>query len=149
MMRFILTTALAATLTYGLSSLIPASIATASELDNETGVTNSKLQGTLVLRVDTRTHETSFAQTPQAVPSGKAAKSLSKAVKFAKVPAHKMKSELDQDGGASSWYFYQPYNYNYYRPHCYWYGNYYAPYYTYSYGYYNYYYYSSWWSYGY
>lgn len=137
MKRFILAAAAAATMTFSLSAF-------AGELDNEAGVTNSKLQGTLVLRVDTRNNQTSFAQSPAAMPSVKAAKALTKSAKFAAVPSQKIKSELDQDGGASSWYFYQPYGYNYYRPNCYWYGYNYAPYYTYTYGYYNYYYYGSW-----
>ena len=47
---------------------------------------------------------------------------------------------LDQDGGASSWYFYTGYNYYSYLN---WYGCWYAPYYTYNYGYYTYYYYSN------
>jgi hypothetical protein len=138
MMRFIL----AATL------LLTGAMAFAGELDNEAAITNKELKGTVVLRVDSRTHEASYVQTATPLSSQQEAKALAKSAKFAKVPAQKMKSELDQDGGASSWYFYQPYAYNYYQPNCYYYGYYYQPYYTYSYGYYNYYYYNSWWSYG-
>lgn len=139
MMRFILSAALV----LGLGSA-----AVANELDNESGVTNQELQGTLVLRVNTVTNEASFVKTDAAMGSEAEAKAFSQTAEFAKLPASKIKSELDHDGGASSWYFYYPqYNYNYYNPYCNWYGNYYNPYYQYNYGYYNYYYYGSYWSY--
>ncbi|HEY8269241.1 MAG TPA: hypothetical protein VIG33_00010 [Pseudobdellovibrionaceae bacterium] len=141
MMRLIISAALI----FGMGSL-----ATAGELDNESGVTNKELQGTIVLRVNTVTNETSFVKTEAAMSSEADAKAFAQAAEFAKVPEAKMKSELDHDGGASSWYFYSPYsqyNYNYYQPSCNWYGNSYNPYYQYNYGYYNYYYYGSCWSY--
>jgi len=137
MLRFILSAALV----LGLGST-----ALASELDNETGVTNKELQGTLVLRVNTLTKETTFVKTDAAMTSEADAKAFAADANFAPVPAANVKSELDQDGGASSWYFYYPQN-SYYTPACNWYGNYYNPYYTYNYGYYNYYYYGSCWSY--
>ncbi|MGZ3743048.1 MAG: hypothetical protein ACXWRE_00185 [Pseudobdellovibrionaceae bacterium] len=137
---------ISAALIFGMSSF-----ATAGELDNESGVTNKELQGTIVLRVNTVTNETSFVKTEANMASEADAKAFAEKAEFAKVPAAKMKSELDHDGGASSWYFYSPYNqyYNnyYYQPYCNWYGNYYNPYYQYNYGYYNYYYYGSCWSY--
>lgn len=136
---------ISAALTFGIGSF-----AIAGELDNESGVTNQELQGTIVLRVNTLTKETSFVKTEAAMASAADAKAFAQAADFAKVPASKMKSELDQDGGASSWYFYSPYSYNnssYYQPYCNWYGNSYNPYYQYNYGYYNYYYYGSCWSY--
>jgi len=136
-MRFILSAALV---------LGMGSVAMAGELDNESGVTNKELQGTLVLRVNTLTNESSFVKTDVAMTSEADAKAFAAAAAFTAVPASNLKSELDQDGGTSSWYFYYP-NYNYYTPVCNWYGNYYNPYYTYNYGYYNYYYYGSYWSY--
>lgn len=139
MMRFILSAALV---------LGMGSIATASELDNESGVTNKELQGTMVLRVDTRTGEATFTQTQTAMASETEANAFAQTAAFAAVPAANLKSELDSDGGASSWYFYNPYrSYGYYNPYCNYYGNYYNPYYQYNYGYYNYYYYGSGWSY--
>lgn len=148
MMRFILTAVLA----------LGATSAFAGELDNESGVTNSKqLTGTLVLRVDTRTKESAIVKMDKALGSEAEAKALAKTGNFAKVPANKVRSELDQDGGASSWYFYcnynngyggSPYGYPYYTPVCNYYGNSYNPYYSYNNGNYNYYYYGSYWSYG-
>lgn len=150
MMRLILAAALA----MGMSSF-----AVAGELDNESSVTNKELQGTLVLRVDTRTNEASYVQSAAAVTSPTEAQALVQNAEFSPVPESNVKSELDKDGGSSSWYFYNPYrNYGYgygygwgwntgYRPPCNWYGNYYNPCYSYNYGYYNYYYYSPCWSY--
>ncbi|RYZ79836.1 MAG: hypothetical protein EOP04_27030 [Proteobacteria bacterium] len=135
MMRFILTAVLA----------LGATSAFAGELDNESGVTNKQLSGTLVLRVDTRTQESAFVKLDKGLNSEAEAKSLAQSAKFNKV---QVRSELDQDGGASSWYFYSPYQYPYYTPVCNYYGNSYNPYYSYNYGYYNYYYYGSYWSYG-
>ncbi len=137
MMRLILS----ATLLLGMGSF-----ATAGELDNESGVTNKELQGTMVLRVNSLTKEASFVKTEATMSSEADAKAFAQAAEFTKIPTAKIKSELDNDGGASSWYFYYP-QYNSYQPTCNWYGNYYSPYYYYSYGYYNYYYYGSCWSY--
>ncbi len=138
MIRFILTAALALGLT---------SAAVANELDNENGVTNKELTGTLVLRVDTRSNEAAYVKTDSVMASESDAIELARVATFSKVPAENIKSELDKDGGASSWYFYYPYyGYPYYSG-CNWYGNYYNPYYSYNYGYYNYYYYGSYWSY--
>ena len=134
-MRFILTAVLA----------LGATSAFAGELDNESGVTNKQLSGTLVLRVDTRTQESAFVKLDKGLNSESEAKALAQSAKFSKV---QVRSELDQDGGASSWYFYSPYQYPYYTPVCNYYGNSYNPYYSYNYGYYNYYYYGSYWSYG-
>lgn len=138
MMRFILSAALV----LGLGS-----VALAGELDNESGVTNKELQGTLVLRVNTVTHEAAYVKTEAGMVSQAAAQAFAQTANFAAVPAANIKSELDQEGGASSWYFYYPQQYGYYQPTCNWYGNYYNPYYAYNYGYYNYYYYGSYWSY--
>jgi hypothetical protein len=147
MMRFILSAALVLGMTLSMT-LSMVSFATAGELDNESEVTNQELQGTMVLRVNTLTKEASFVKTETAMISEAAAKAFAHTAEFAKVPAPKMKSELDNDGGASSWYFYNPYQqYNYYQPSCNWYGNNYNPYYQYNYGSYNYYYYGSCWSY--
>jgi hypothetical protein len=142
MMRFILAAGLA--LGMGVA-------AHAGELDNEAGVTNKQLTGTLVLRVDSRTHQSSFVKSANGLRSESEAKALAHSAKFTAVPAGKIKSELDQEGGASSWYFYSPYQYPYYtptyQPACNWYGNSYNPYYSYNYGNYNYYYYGYSWSY--
>lgn len=139
MMRFILSAALA----FGMSSF-----AVAGELDNESGVTNKELQGTMVLRVDTRTGQATYIQTEKAMASEADAQAFAQTAAFSPVAANNLKTELDADGGASSWYFYNPYrSYGYYNPYCNWYGNYYYPYYQYNYGYYNYYYYGSCWSY--
>lgn len=145
MMRLILLAALA----IGMGS-----VALANELDNEAGVTNKELKGTLVLRIDTRSGDASYTQTEALMNSKAEAKALVQEARFAKVPASRMKSELDGDGGASSWYFYNQYpgygyggGYGGYNPYCNWYGNSYNPYYQYNYGYYNYYYYGGWGSY--
>lgn len=139
MMRFVFSLTLALSL---------GSFALAGELDNESGITNKELQGTLILRVDTRTGEATYVKTEAAMGSEAEAKAFAQTAAFAAVPATNMKSELDHEGGASSWYFYNPYPYyGYYNPYCNWYGNYYNPYYSYNYGYYNYYYYGSCWSY--
>ena len=70
--------------------------------------------------------------------------------KFSAVPQEKVRSELDREAGASSWYWYYPgYSYGYGYGYGYYYGgNCYNPWYSYGYGYYNYYYYnrySYWW----
>lgn len=116
------------------------STAIASELDNEGSVTNQGLQGTVVIRVDSRDGSVAMAQA-QAVPAdSREAKALSQVASFRKVGTGNLRSELDQDAGASSWYWhYNPYSYS----HLGWYGYNYRPYYTYSYSYYSYYYYSS------
>lgn len=139
MIRFIL----GAILALGMSS-----VAIANELDNESGVTNKELTGTLVLRVDSRTNEASYVKTDAVMTSEAVAVEFIKTADFKNVPVANMKAELDKDGGSSSWYFYYaPYSYPYYTPMCNWYGSYYNPYYSYGYGYYNYYYYGSYWSY--
>jgi hypothetical protein len=111
------------------------------ELDQDNA--NQALQGTVVLRVDQRTGEMSMIQTDQVVENAAEAQKLSEG-EFTTVPAEKIKSELDREAGASSWYWYNPgysygygYNYGYYS-----YGNCYNPWYSYSYGYYSYYYYN-------
>lgn len=136
MMRFIL----AAMIALGTSSF-----AFAGELDNDANATNKQqLQGTMVLRVDSRDNSSTYVKTDSVVSTETDAKTLATAASFQPVPAANMKSELDKDGGVSSWYFYNPYYYGggYYRPSCNWYGNYYSPFYYYTYSYYSYYYYS-------
>lgn len=114
----------------------------AGELDNESSVTNQSMNGTVVIRVDTRNNETSVLATDKAVASDAQAQVLAQTGSFQSVPAAHVKNELDQDGGASSWYFYSGYNYYSYM---YWYGSWYTPCYSYSYSYYRYYYYSNYW----
>ncbi len=113
----------------------------AGELDNESSVTNQAMNGTVVVRVDSRNNQTSVMTSAAAVRAGNEAQNLVETGSFKAVGSKNVKSELDQDGGASSWYFYNGYN-NYYG--CVnWYGNWYRPYYTYNYSYYSYYYYSN------
>lgn len=113
----------------------------AGELDNESSVTNQAMNGTVVVRVDARNNQTSVMTSDAAVRAGNEAQNLVETGSFKAVGSKNVKSELDQDGGASSWYFYNGYN-NYYG--CVnWYGNWYRPYYTYNYSYYRYYYYSN------
>lgn len=135
MKRFLL----AAILTLGAGSF-----AFAGELDNESSVTNQSMNGTVVIRVDTRNNQTSVLTTNKPVANESDAHSLVESGSFQSVPAANVKSELDQDGGASSWYFYNGYN-NYYYSYMYWYGSWYTPCHSYNYGYYRYYYYSNYW----
>ncbi|MFZ4404709.1 MAG: hypothetical protein ACOYOK_11460 [Pseudobdellovibrionaceae bacterium] len=116
-------------------------LASANELDNESTVTNQQnIEGTLVIRVDQRTQAAEVLQTNQALLTKDQAQALTQSSEFTKVASANIKSELDQDAGRSSWYFYRGYNRNYYN-NCNWYGRWYQPYYTYNYGHYNYYYY--------
>lgn len=120
-----------------------ATSAFAGELDNEASVTNQQIQGTVVVRVDQRTHQVAAFKTSAVMESPSQAQALVNN-DFQPLASNQVRSELDNDGGASSWYFYVGYNYyNYVN----WYGCWYAPYYTYNYGYYSYYYYSNyyWW----
>ncbi|CAE78432.1 hypothetical protein predicted by Glimmer/Critica [Bdellovibrio bacteriovorus HD100] len=110
----------------------------AGELDNESSVTNQSMNGTVVIRVDNRNNQTAVLATEQAVTSDAQAQVLAQTGSFDQ--SANVRNELDQDGGASSWYFYSGYNYYSY---VYWYGNWYTPCYTYNYGYYSYYYYSN------
>jgi hypothetical protein len=117
------------------------SVAGAGELDHERGSTNQHLQGTVVLRVDKRTNKMDYVSSSSQMTTKSQAQKFAKGASYKKIPAGKMKSELDRDGGTSSWYFYGGYYNNSYYP-CYnWYGYSYYPYYSYNYGYYNYYYY--------
>lgn len=142
MKRFLL----AAAFTLGASSF-----AFAGELDDESSVTNQSMNGTVVIRVDTRNSQTSVLTTSKPLTSDTEAHSLVETGSFKNVPATNVKKELDQDGGASSWYFYNGYNghngyNNYSYGYMYWYGSWYSPCHSYSYGYYQYYYYSNhWW----
>lgn len=119
-----------------------AGTAFAGELDNESSVTNQAMNGTVVVRVDNRTNQTAVLASATAVNSDTQAQVLAQTGSFQDVSATNVRNELDQDGGASSWYFYSGYNYHSYM---YWYGSWYRPCYTYNYGYYSYYYYSNYW----
>ncbi|MGZ3768839.1 MAG: hypothetical protein ACXVCP_05040 [Bdellovibrio sp.] len=119
------------------------SFAFAGELDNESSVTNQSMNGTVVVRVDTRNNQTAILATSKPVASNSEAQSLIEKGNFKKVPAANVKSELDQDGAASSWYYYN--GYGSYYSYMYWYGSWYSPCYSYNYGYYRYYYYSNYW----
>jgi hypothetical protein len=113
----------------------------AGELDNESSITNQSMNGTVVIRVDSRSNKTSVLSSQQVVANDSEAKALVQEGSFKEVPAANLKKELDQDGGASSWYFYGGYS-PYYSYNMYWYGSWYTPCYSYNYNYYNYYYYS-------
>lgn len=101
-----------------------------------------EFKGALVLRVDKRDNSVSMASTEGKLATKDDAKAFAKNTKFAALPKDKVqRSELDQETGSSSWYwYYGGYNYNYLN----WYGQYYQPFYTYNYSYYNYYYYTGW-----
>lgn len=133
---------MSAVLTLGFASSV-----FAGELDNESSVTNQQLQGTLVIRVDQRTNQAAALKTDAVVTTPNQAKALAAQGQFKNLPSDKVRTELDQDGGASSWYYYPNYYYNnnYYYNQTYWYGSWYAPCYSYNYNYYSYYYYSSYW----
>ncbi len=128
---------LAAILALGFSTTV-----VANELDNESSVTNKQLTGTIVVRVDNRTKKVAALKTSELI-SEKEAQEIALSGDFKDASAN-VKSELDQDGGASSWYFYYGYNSNYYCNMNY-YGNWYRPTYYYNYSYYSYYYYGNYW----
>jgi hypothetical protein len=118
----------------------------AGELDNDSAIANQQIPGTVVIRVNTRTKEVSALHTNAIMKNEVEAQALT-SEKFEALPADKVRTELDNDGGASSWYYYNScgyygcgYNYNYVN----WYGSWYQPCYYYNYGYYNYYYYGGW-----
>lgn len=119
----------------------------AGELDNETSVTNSQMQGTLVIRVDQRNQQAAALKTDAVVTNANQAQALATNGQFKTLPADKVRTELDHDGGASSWYYFPSYGYGggYYYNYAYWYGSWYQPCYTYNYNYYSYYYYNSYW----
>lgn len=116
----------------------------ADELDDERSVSNQELQGTVIVRVDIRDNSAAYLKSETKLASEDEAKKIITSAEFLAMDSSNNKSELDRDGGSSSWYFYNNYNYNYYM---YWYGSYYNPIYTYNYGYYQYYYYcrNRWW----
>jgi hypothetical protein len=127
----------------------------ANELDNENLVTNVRAEdavGTVVLRVDNVTNETFVHKTDAVIPTDTRAQAV-QAGEFLPLPASSVKSELDQDGGASSWYFYYGSSYGrgyydgyrdgyragYSAPYYYSYGYSYRPVYSWNYGRYSYY----------
>lgn len=124
-------------------ALAAGSTAIAGELDNESSVTNQSMNGTVVVRVDTRNNQAAILTTETPVANNSQAQQLAHDGQFKKVSSKNIKNELDNDGGASSWYFYG--GSSYYYSSMYWYGNWYRPCYSYNYNYYNYYYYSNYW----
>ncbi|MGZ3775372.1 MAG: hypothetical protein ACXVCY_14520 [Pseudobdellovibrionaceae bacterium] len=130
---------LAAVLTLGAGSF-----SFAGELDNESSITNQSMNGTVVIRVDTRNNQASILTSNKPMTNDAEAHAFVEAGSFQNVPAAHLKNELDQDGGASSWYYYHGYN-SYYYGSMYWYGSWYTPCHQYYYGYYRYYYYSNYW----
>lgn len=120
-----------------LGALLVSSWSMAGELDQDQ--TNQGLNGTVVVRVDSRTQDVSVLKTDAIVQNTQEAVALTTADSFLAAPAQNIKSELDQESGSSSWYWYCGYR----QPtYLYWYGYTYYPTYTYSYSYYTYYYYS-------
>lgn len=87
-------------------------VANASELDNEKSVTNvaPSFAGTVVLRVSHEDKSTAILRSENITRTEKEAHSVAKAEasNFEMLPAEKVLSELDRDGGRSSWYFYWP-----------------------------------------
>lgn len=133
------------------SLLMSASFASARELDNDSAYANQQsLKGTVVVRVKQDDKSVAYLKTSKVPGSESEAKVMAQNKNYRALPAQNLRSELDQDGGVSSWYWYPGYNYNYYSySSLYWYGNSYQPCYYYTYGGYSYYYYSSyrygWW----
>lgn len=126
-------------------ALLVTAPAFAGELDNDYLVANQELNETVVIRVDERDSSVSILKSADSVLSEDQAQALAHGG-FSAVESSKVRSELDQDSGASSWYVYW-YRYGYTPYYCYQ-GATYYPYYTYRYGYYSYYYYgsySAWW----
>jgi hypothetical protein len=112
-----------------------ATVAQASELDNEDAVKNAQrlaknLPQTLVVRKDAMgnvsvLHSKDLLQEGASIDESK----------FIDLKDADGRRELDGDSSSSGWYFYWNYNYNYYYP-TYYYGNYYyyyQQYYSYSY----------------
>jgi hypothetical protein len=115
-------------------------IAGPDELDRNP--VNQAIQGTVVLRMDQRDGAISMVQLDEVIATESQAQQIV-TNEFQVVPQDKVRSELDREAGASSWYWYYPgYSYGYNNAYYYYYGNCYNPWYTYSYGYYSYYYYN-------
>lgn len=91
---------LSAMLAFGAGSAL------ANELDGGHRSSQRELQDTIIVRVNTRDNSVSYVRSGKKLTSKEQAKALAKAAKFSKVPASKIRSELDQDGGSSSWYVY-------------------------------------------
>jgi hypothetical protein len=117
----------------------------ANELDDEKSVSNQELQGTVVVRVDTRNNSAAYVKSDVQLSNERQAQVIAHSSNYVSLASANIRSELDKDAGSSSWYFYYNfnygYNYGYNYNYFYWYGNYYNPFYTYNYGYYQYYYY--------
>ncbi len=136
---------------FTLALTINSNLAISGELDNDSQISNQgqSLNGTVIVRIDHETNSTAITHTDSAFKSNDDAQSFVNSTDFQAIPQnHIKKSELDNDGGASSWYYYSPYSYYpygsyYYGNYFYYYGNYYSPCYNYSYGRYSYYYYSN------
>lgn len=119
------------------AALFVSSFAFAGELDQD--VTNQGLTGTVVVRVDSRDKSVSVLKSEVVPASKKEAQTLAASGAFQAAPSDKVRTELDNEAGSSSWYWYCGYNTS---PYLYWYGYNYYPTYYYSYSYYTYYYYS-------
>lgn len=126
----------------------------ANELDQDVANQNrQELKGTVILRIDTRTNEiSSVAISELDVKSKEEAIALAKTASYKDHKSDRLRTELDDETGSSSWYWYYGgypyysypyYSYAYYYPTYYYYGYSYNPYYSYNYGYYNYYWYGN------
>lgn len=126
-----------------------AATAHGNELDNPTQPNPLQADSTIVVRVNTQTGAVEKLEMNQALDAQQAeVLAQDSSVQFEQIAANNIKSELDQEAGASSWFWYCPtyytapaYNYNYYNTgynnNGYWYSG----YYNYNYNNWNYYYY--------
>lgn len=134
-------------LTLAAAAMIAVS-AQAGELDNPTQPNVGQADSTIVVRVNTQTGAVEKLELNEGLAVDQAqALAQDSSVQFEQVAQNNIKSELDQEAGASSWYWYCPtyYSYpsygNYYNTGFYSYGYWYSSYYSYNYSNYNYYYY--------
>lgn len=124
-----------------IGALLMGASAFAGELDQD--MSNQGLRGTVIMRVDTRDNSISYVKTDAVPANEQDAKTLAAASTFMAAPLANVKTELDQVGGASSWYWYCGPQYPNYLN---WYGYNYYPTYSYTYMYYSYtYFWFRWW----
>lgn len=132
------------------ASIVLAVTANAGELDNNQPNVSST-ESTIVVRVNTQTGAVEkFELNANLSKADAQALAQDASVQFEKAKSSQIKGELDQEAGASSWYWYCPqyystpsygWGYNYGNTGFYNYGNWYSSYYNYNYGNWNYYYY--------
>jgi hypothetical protein len=144
-------------LTFACATILAVS-AQAGELDNPNQNNVSSVESTIVIRVNNQTGAVEKLELSDALKQHQAEElAQDAAAPFEKIDASKVKGELDQEAGASSWYWYCPtyystpsYGYgNYYNTGFYNYGYWYSNYYSYNYGNYSYNYYQPYYGYSY